>query len=628
MKRRESILCFSLLAAALASVQPAVAALPDLPVPLKLPTTLRYTLPVIKENSYFGDAVRIVDCPKESQNPLGTCDNWLFGGLAMWDSHISGLIELRFYKPIDNIAHFEVSHPNHLVGDNAIIQAPQGYEARVRDNVILDALDQVSGGDLNLITGEVTGLKFALLFSNTWYGDLTTINPRLKPPDFTFPGIYGSARFWFEQRADGQLDLTVTASTFLPLNNAVKAEPVQIPVPWCSATEDCVGIQAPGTGLHPHIFYTTRKPPADVPCGQACVEVTPNSFLSMTGHTYYTTFGDNFDFNVPELGGLAPGRSHLQGRVQLQFGPRAGNFVPVSVSALPPLGQLARLPDAPAPLSTFKITLIGHDEYLRFPFLTYVTSSPVLLEDSFDLAVAHLNLNTGLFNNDMVYRGIPAQSLFVSIINLNITRIPLDTFRFRGTGYLRKGPHGESIFGYQSLYINSFDTFSFPSPDYSKPNRAFIVGAGSYIRPFLHFQGIDTNTERSTIVKTGSADRLNSSLDEPFSYTYSISCDPAAGTGTFDMTNFSSAASGGSFHMENISSVNCSNSKFSTTPAGDFDTVTFAGYGTWSRDAANGRHLVTFQESKQPGLPLYVTILIDGGLISKTHTKPPFFTTP
>lgn len=80
--------------------------------------------------------------------------------------------------------------------------------------------------------------------------------------------------------------------------------------------------------------------------------------------------------------------------------------------------------------------------------------------------------------------------------------------------------------------------------------------------------------------------------------------------------------------MENISSVNCSNSKFSTTPAGDFDTVTFAGYGTWSRDAANGRHLVTFQESKQPGLPLYVTILIDGGLISKTHTKPPFFTTP
>ena len=66
----------------------------------------------------------------------------------------------------------------------------------------------------------------------------------------------------------------------------------------------------------------------------------------------------------------------------------------------------------------------------------------------------------------------------------------------------------------------------------------------------------------------------------------------------------------------------------STAGPGDYDTITFAGYGTWNHDVTNGRHLVTFQESKQAGIPDYVTILIDGGLISKTHLKPPVFTTP
>src|SRR5213593_3338363 len=133
-----------------------LSALPNLPVPLKLPPGLRQTLRINKDVSYIGDAVRIVDCPKDEDNPLGTCSNLLFGGLAMYDSHVSGVVEVKFYAPINDIAHFEISHPGNLAGDNAVMKAPQGYEMRVRDVFILDALDQISSGDLNLLTGEVT----------------------------------------------------------------------------------------------------------------------------------------------------------------------------------------------------------------------------------------------------------------------------------------------------------------------------------------------------------------------------------------------------------------------------------------------------------------------------------------
>jgi hypothetical protein len=80
--------------------------------------------------------------------------------------------------------------------------------------------------------------------------------------------------------------------------------------------------------------------------------------------------------------------------------------------------------------------------------------------------------------------------------------------------------------------------------------------------------------------------------------------------------------------MENLASVTCTNSLGSNSVPGDFDTVTFAGYGTWSRDTANGRHIVTVQISNPPDLPAYVTIQIDGATISAVHLKPPEDTIP
>jgi hypothetical protein len=612
-----------LLLAAACSLQAA----PNLPAPLKLPPGFRQTLYINKAESYVGDAVRIVDCPKDEDNPLGTCQNYVFGGLAMYDSHISGAVELKFYAPINDIAHFEISHPDNLAGDPALMQAPQGYEMRVRDVFILDALDLISSGDLNLLTGEVTRLNYQALFSNTWYADLVKVNPKLKPPDFQFPGIYGSAKATFEQRPDGLLDLTFVGSTFLPLSKNIKGDPLRIPLPFCGPLTDCYGINAPGSSLHPHIVFTTK---ASVPgdCGSKCPDIPFNSVQVFTGHGYFTSFGDNFTINIPELGGQGRGRTHLQGRLQLQFGARAGDTVPVYVSSLPPMGLLADLPDPPAPLSTFKIAMFGHNEFLRFPSgLVYVTADPVLLEDAFDFAVGSLNLKTGQFQQGLVYRGVPAQSLFTAIIGLNITRIPLDTFRHRGPAYVLKGPNNETLFGYNGNYFTSFETFSFPSPNYDKPLEAHTAGPGSDLNPFLRLQGALISDPPRTL-KSGSNENLLSSFNERFSYSYSISCDPSARTGQFDYTNYSSGSTGGTYHLENIAAVSCTNSKNAVSAPGDYDTISFTGYGTWSRDVTNGRHLVSVQISTPPDTPLYVSIQVDGGTVSKVHLKPPDDTIP
>ena len=76
--------------------------------------------------------------------------------------------------------------------------------------------------------------------------------------------------------------------------------------------------------------------------------------------------------------------------------------------------------------------------------------------------------------------------------------------------------------------------------------------------------------------------------------------------------------------MENLASVMCFNSLTSRQPAGSYDTVTFTGYGTWSKD--DDRHLATVQISVAPDAP-YVAIQIDGNL-SNVNLKPPTIPVP
>src|SRR5262249_47132841 len=154
--------------------------------------------------------------------------------------------------------------------------------------------------DLNLRTGEVTNLNYSVIFFNLFYNVLGFVNPKLKPPPFTFPGIYGTADAVFEQRDDGQLDFTFYGSTFLPLGNNIDGDPVRLPMPFCGPLLQCASIQVPGMSLHPHLRLTT-KPFTDPPCTANCYSVPYNSIIELTLNSRFSSIGDDFHLNIPQL---------------------------------------------------------------------------------------------------------------------------------------------------------------------------------------------------------------------------------------------------------------------------------------------------------------------------------------
>jgi hypothetical protein len=138
------------------------------------------------------------------------------------------------------------------------------------------------------------------------------------------------------------------------------------------------------------------------------------------------------------------------------------------------------------------------------------------------------------------------------------------------------------------------------------------------LTPFFRMQAaLPTDTPVGTM--TNSQTNVLSSYGETFSFSYSIPCNPVGKTGTFTYTNTVSGDRGGTFTMTNLSSVACLNSLTSTQPSGSYDTVTFSGYGSWSKDS--NLHLATVQVSTAPDAP-YISIQIDGSL-SEVDTKPP-----
>src|SRR5437773_870005 len=362
IRNRLLLLC----GAALAASAPLYSARPPLPVPLKLPPGLIQTLPVDKDGSYMGDAVRIPDCPKAEDAPFFVCGNVLFGGMGLWNTHLTARLQIRFTPPVNNVSHFEITHPFNLTGDDVVLRAPQFYAFDVTNNVILDQFNQNSSGDLNLVTGEVTNMVYGVNFFNSWYVSLAAVNPKLKAPAFVFPGVYGTSEATFEQRRDGLLDFTFYGTTFLPLGNNIGGDPVRLPMPFCYPALNCGSIQAAGLGLHPHLRITTKAPPRDPPCGSRCFPVKFNSIVELTLNSRFSSIGDDFDIRVADLGN-APGigRSQMEGRILVQFGDQNGDFVPVAFNTLPPAGFLAPLP--PVPIPGLSLGLLGFDEILQFP---------------------------------------------------------------------------------------------------------------------------------------------------------------------------------------------------------------------------------------------------------------------
>ena len=590
--------------------------LPPLPKPLTLPPGNDEILPIAKSSSYLGDAIRIVDCPDQKDQPFGTCGNLVFGGPALFNTHLSGLIRIKFDNPVNNVAHFTITHPNNIVGDDVFMSAPQLYEYGIGQNRILDDFDEYSQGDLNLITGEVTNLNYIVFASNSFYFYLGNANPQLKPPPFSFPGQYGSTSAKFTQRPDGKLDFTFYGTTFLPLGDNVQGEPVRIQLPMCGPVYNCANIQALGMSLHPHLAIST-VPNTDAKCGAACPVIPADTTAVFTLNTAVSDIGDDFSgLKIPQLGGGAVGRSQIQGRVQIQFGRQNGNYVPVALTSLPPLGLA--IPQPPFPAPGLSLGWVGHDEVIKFGNFTYDAASTGMADDPFDVATGEVDVTTGKFVGGLLWRQFWTQRLLVAILEQNAPKLGVNSFWLRGPADFTTGINGQTLFRFQGKTLLNFSGLYFPGTNYSNTSSGFTAGPGSILEPFNNIQAaLTSDTPTQTI--SGSQTGLSSSYGDTFSYNFSVPCAAAGKDATFTYTNGGSK-NGGTFTMTNLASVSCTNSRLSTASPGNYDAIAFSGFGTWSKDSTP--HVATVQAVNSPGAPAYISIQIDGGSTSSANLKP------
>jgi hypothetical protein len=583
---------------------------------LRLPPGLEQVLPLNKSLSFHGDGIRIVHCSDDKEAQYGGCASLLFGGLALFGSHLRGSLRIKFSPPAHGVTHFQVDWGDGLVGDDGILTAPQFFRLPALRPRVVHWPETVVSGDLNLASGEVTNLDFRVSYLNSALEVLFKGNPKFPKQPIQFPGAYGSAWARFAQRPDGRLDFIFQGSTFIPLGKELGSDPVRWPLMFGALGDHPASVPAAGTALHPHLHLSTE----DEAVGEAAgggPDLPCNAVREFTAFAHNTSFGDKFSLTGDDLGGPALGRSQLMGRVQVQFGEPFGDSLPVAVSPLPPGGMLAR-PD-PTPVaaefpSRLPGAMVGHDEFLRFPLRNYFLDAVGYVHDPFDLAVGAVNRRTGRVYGELLQRGFIDQNLFFALVRVE-PRTPRSSFYFRGPACFERGANGQLVYRFNGeVHIPYPEGFGFPSPDLT---TSYVIGPGSALDPFLRLQAMHGGRPPQ-MGKTGSADRVLASNGNTFSYRYSIPRDPARERATFEYTNHTQ---GGSFRLCSLAWHAFSSSRGRAPRGGEHDTVTFAGFGTWSRGAPDRLHLATVQVSTSREYP-YVSIQIDGGLVSNVNTKP------
>jgi hypothetical protein len=192
-------------------------------------------------------------------------------------------------------------------------------------------------------------------------------------------------------------------------------------------------------------------------------------------------------------------------------------------------------------------------------------------------------------------------------------RTPKGSFEYRGPALFERTADGRLRYQFSGTAFLPYPPgFLFPQPNLAE---GFVIGPQSRLDPFFQVEGI-CECKRRGGVKSGGADMQLSSTGEQFSYCYAIASDPARHKPVFEYTNH---AQGATFQLKSLSWVNFSNSGTGGSDRG-FDTVTFAGFGTWSLDQSATLHTASVQISVEPKLP-YVSILIGGGQVSNVITK-------
>jgi hypothetical protein len=586
---------------------------------IELPPGLEIVLPLNKERTYYGDALRAVDCRDPREVVFGSCGGVLFGGLGLLDSHLSGQIRIRFAPPVNQISHFEVTIEGGLTGEDGTLVAPLHYKLPAVQNQVGNVPGLVSSGDVDLRTGETNPdtLRFAFQFLNSALLALIRVNPNFPQVPIQFPGQYGSAWARFRQRQDGRLDFEFFGTTFLPLGGDLGGLPVRFPLPFAGPSLQFASIVTRGLALHPHIYLSTCEDPVEMP--EHPPEIPTNTVREYTFMTHNSSFGDAFNLTGPFLGGPGQGRSQLMGRLHVQFGARSGNTVPVYVSAMNPGGYLA--PMAPSPLDQdFPGRLspgpFGFNEFLRFPLRTYFLDDVFLLSDPFDLSVAAVDVRTGRVVGEQLHRGLIGQDVFFALLRVE-PRTPKASFQFRGPAGFQKMSNGQHVYRFLGrVDIPYPEGFLFPDPNLA---TGFPAGPGSSLDPFFWVQGVEGDPAPPQLTRQGSANKVLASNGERFSYRYHIPADPARHRAVFEYTNHSQQ---GEFRLHSLTWVGFAASPAARRNPGNYDTVTFAGFGTWSKNGVDRVELATVQISTARDAP-YVGIQIADGSISNVNTKPP-----
>jgi hypothetical protein len=612
--RKQALLFAATVACAFAD-QPIVIN-PLLPTPLVLPAGLVETLPLNHTASFFGNALRAVDCADAADQQYGICGNQFFGGIAMDDSHLSGNITIQFSAPVGNISHFIV-YQGLLHGDDAVMAAPLGYSVPVRNASVSDAL-MISSGDLDLTTGVAANVNWYSIFSDSTLADFAKVNPNLALPVINFPGARGHANATFAQRPDGLLDFYFRGSTFLPLGGSVQGQSIRTPLPFCGPSNNCASVVSRGTSLHPHLYLETRSSLGYPVCDPNCPVFQPNHQSVFQAHTAYTAFGDTFGLDIPQLycpagvtdpssscavNGSATGSAELQGRFQIQFGPQEGSTLPFVISTLRPTGLFADPPVSPLLGPGFQPGLLGTNELLKFPDYTYFQYKISFSDEPLNFAQGAIDLSTGRVIGEFEYPMYIDQAIIEAIFTENNGKVSTDPFFVMAhrplpgaaeTEYalFENGQNGQTTFRFNGLHRRSFAGYLFPNPDLIA-SHGWLGGPTSNLDIFTRMQGGRLNTPPSNIVKTAGG-TFTSSLGDTVSYNFSIPCNPSGQPASFVYRNNADGpntplttngnARGGTFTLVALASASCTNSHVSMANAGDYDIVNFTGFGKWSAD--------------------------------------------
>lgn len=570
---------------------------------LLLPNGLTQVLPLSKRVSCFGDAIYVSHCQQLDDSAFGRCAHQHFGGLAIFCANLAGNLRIDFTPIDDRNARFQVTIEHELVANDGELATPSFYRMPVRDGKVASWSGPVCTGNLDLVSGETTDVQTSFRFSNSALDSLARLNPRIQGQPVSFPGAYGTLLVRFAQRSDGKLDFIFHGTTFIPLGSRAR-----FPLPFGSPTGEFASIPANDSQLHPYLYLSTAHSDGGSQRGRAWIPT--NTKCEFTSDVSRTSFGDNFTLNHPDLG-TAQGRSHLAGRVIVQFGQQTGDLVPFSIRMLPPAGAFnsrTLLPLQSIFPGRLVPGMIGHDAVLRFNARQYRQSDLYLLDDPFDIPIGVVNAYTGEVVGDFVHRGLLGQALFFALVRVE-PRTPQGSFQYRGPARFERGPNGQIRFRFNgTVFLPYQEGFLWPLPDLS---NGIPIGPGSRLDPFLQIQATYEPTERC-MHKTGSAHMQTATTGDRFSYEYSMSSDNHIKS-RFQYTNHSQGAT---FAMHTLISLDFMESDHSHD---DCKIVTFTCFGNWSRDTVKKLRTAAVQISTDTKRP-YVSILIDGGLVSNVNT--------